>query len=303
MPIYALVLTSPPSSPSLSDFAVDRAWSLIPEGQRRSQTWLAPREAWEAQFATNEVAAVGQLRRDVAASLHGITLDVNIVVADPATRRKKLLVADMESTIIEQECLDELAGLVGIGDKIKGITARAMRGEIGFEGALRERVGLLAGVDAGVLDTVYDRVTLMPGATTLVTTMRANGARAALVSGGFTFYTDKIRDRVAFDVAQANTIVVANGKLAGTVADPILGREAKLEALQRLAGEAGIDTAHTMAVGDGANDLAMISQAGLGVAFRAKPIVAAEAAASITHGDLTSLLFLQGYTKAEFVTG
>ena len=219
------------------------------------------------------------------------------------SRRKKLLVADMELTIIQQECLDEIADIVGLGARISDITARAMRGELDFAAALRERVGLLRGAGADVLERVYERVTLMPGAETLIATMRQSGATCALVSGGFTFFTERIAGRLGFDVQQANTLELAGGKIVGTVADPILGREAKLAALQRLTRERGLDSALTMAVGDGANDLAMIKAAGLGVAFRAKPIVTSEAAASITHGDLTALLYLQGYTRAEFVSG
>ncbi len=304
MPIYALVLTSPPSRPSLSDFAVDRAFSVIPEPLRRGQRWLSPNEAWEAEFVTNEVKAGDDLRADVAFALKGLTLDINIVTAEPQLRRNKLLVADMESTIIEQECLDELADFVGLRDKIAGITARAMRGELDFEAAIKERVGLLAGLDVAALQEVYDkRVTLMPGAQTLVSTMKANGATCALVSGGFDFFAEKIRDRLGFDSAQANRLDVAGGKLTGRVAEPILGREAKLAAFEGYQEKLGLTRALTMATGDGANDLAMIKAAGLGVAFRAKPVVSAESDASITHGDLTALLFLQGYAKDEFVLG
>ena len=196
--------------------------------------------------------------------------------------------------IIEQECLDEIAAYAGLRPRIAAITERAMRGELDFSAALKERVALLGGLDARVLDDVYARVTLaMPGAETLMRTMHAHGVTCALVSGGFTFFADRIARRLAFDRAQANTLDIAGGKLAGTVAEPILGREAKLAALEGLAREFAIDPALTMAVGDGANDLAMIKAAGLGVAFRAKPIVAAEAAASIRHGDLTALLYLQ----------
>ena len=189
---------------------------------------------------------------------------------------------------------------IGLGARISDITARAMRGELDFAAALRERVGLLRDVDAGVLERVYESVTLMPGAETLIATMRRHGATCALVSGGFTFFTERIAGRLGFDVQQANTLDVADGRISGTVAEPILGREAKLAALERLAREHGLDATETMAVGDGANDLAMLKAAGLGVAFRAKPIVTAEAAASVVHGDLTALLYLQGYTRAEF---
>ena len=304
MPIYALVLTSPPLRPSLSDFAVSRAFSVIPEALRRGQRWLSHNEAWEAEFVTNEVKAGADLRADVAFALKGLTLDINIVTAEPQLRRNKLLVADMESTIIQQECLDELADFVGLREKIAGITARAMAGELDFDAAIKERVGLLAGLDVSALQEVYDkRVTLMPGAETLIATMKANGATCALVSGGFDFFAEKIRDRLGFHSSQANRLDVAGGKLTGRVVEPILGREAKLAAFEGYKKQHGLTRALTMATGDGANDLAMIKAAGLGVAFRAKPVVAAEADASITYGDLTSLLFLQGYAKDEFVVG
>ncbi len=304
MPIYALVLTSPPNRPSLSDFAVDRAWSVIPEALRRGQRWLSRNEAWEAEFATNEVTAGSELKADVSFALKGLTLDINVVTAEPNLRRNKLLVADMESTIIEQECLDELADFVGLRDRISAITARAMRGELDFEAAIKERVGLLAGLDASALQEVYDkRVTLMPGAQILVDTMKAHGAICALVSSGFDFYAQKIRDRLGFHACRANRLEESDGKLTGRVIEPILGREAKLAALEDYKKEQGLSRALTMATGDGANDLAMIKASGLGVAFRAKPVVAAEADAAITYGDLTSLLYLQGYSKEEFVGG
>lgn len=303
MPIYALVLTSPPLRPSLSDFAVNRAFSVIPEALRRGQRWLSHNEAWEAEFVTNEVKAGSDLRADVAFALKGLTLDINIVTAEPQLRRNKLLVADMESTIIEQECLDELAEFVGMRDRIASITARAMAGELDFEAAIKERVGLLAGLDVAALQEVYDkRVTLMPGAATLIATMKANGALCALVSGGFDFFAQKIQHRLGFDASQANRLEVADGKLTGRVLTPILGREAKLAAFEAYRSQQGLSRALTMATGDGANDLAMIKSAGLGVAFRAKPVVAAEADAAITYGDLTALLFLQGYSRDEFVT-
>lgn len=304
MPIYALVLTSPPKRPSLSDFAVSRAWSVIPEPLRRSQRWLAPGEAWEAEFATNEVTAGAELKADVAFALKGLTLDVNVVTAEPQLRRNRLLVADMESTIIEQECLDELADLVGLRERIAAITERAMRGELDFSAAITERVGLLKGLDVAALQEVYDtRVTLMPGAETLIATMKANGATCALVSGGFDFFAARIKERLGFDDFRANRLEIAGGKLTGRVVEPILGREAKLAALERYKQEMGLQRALTMATGDGANDLGMIKAAGLGVAFRAKPVVAAEADAAITHGDLTALLYLQGFTQAELVPG
>ena len=232
---------------------------------------------------------------------------IDLAVVPDKHRRKMLLVADMESTIIEQECLDELAEYVGLREKVAAITERAMRGELDFATALNERVGLLKGLDSRVLDEVYEkRVTLMPGAETLVATMKANKAFCALVSGGFTFFTEKIAKRLGFDAHQANTLEIADGKLTGRVVAPILGREAKLAALQQFARQRKLKAEQTLAVGDGANDLDMLGAAGLGVAFRAKPKVQQSVAALpngavINHGDLTALLFLQGYRREEFV--
>jgi phosphoserine phosphatase len=197
-----------------------------------------------------------------------------------------------------------MGDMLGIKPEIAAITERAMRGELDFEGALRARMTLLAGLTEIDLERVFtERITVMPGARTLVATMRANGAFTALVSGGFSFFTERVAAAVGFDTNRANALVIEGGRLAGRVTEPILGREAKLEALRTFARQRGIDPVLTLAVGDGANDLAMIGAAGLGVAYRAKPVVAAEAAASIVHGDLTSLLYLQGYRKAEQVAG
>jgi phosphoserine phosphatase len=291
---HCLSLIAAPGSQALDDALVAAIAAAAGCGQGR---WLAPSEAWEADLAAPEPGLAQRLAALVAAR----PVDVNVLPLHGAHRRKKLLVADMESTIIEQECLDELADYAGVRPRIAEITERAMRGELDFEAALNERVGLLKGLDARVLQEIYDaRVTLMPGAATLVATLKKHGATCALVSGGFTFYTEKVAARLGFDVQQANRLEIADGKIAGSVASPILGREAKLAALQRLARERGLAEADCIATGDGANDLAMIRAAGLGVAFRAKPIVAAEAAASLRHGDLTGILYLQGYTAAEF---
>ncbi len=222
MPIYALVLTSPPERPSLSDLAVERAWRQIPIPQQRNQRWLSRGEAWEAQFASNEAANPARIRADVSYALKGLTLDVNVVVADPSTRRKMLLVADMELTIIEQECLDELADFVGLRERISDITARAMRGELDFISAIEERVALLKDLDAACLEQVYEeRVTLMPGAASLIATMKTAGARCALVSGGFTVFTDRVAARLGFDHAQANRLELADGRLTGKIEPPI----------------------------------------------------------------------------------
>jgi phosphoserine phosphatase len=223
-------------------------------------------------------------------------------VQKTAHRRKKLFLADMDSTMIGQECIDELADMVGKKAQVADITERTMRGELVFETSLRARVALLEGLDANVVDTVIaERVKLTPGGPELVRTMRANGAWTALVSGGFTLFTSRIAKTIGFDENRANTLLVENGRFTGKVAEPILGREAKFETLVELRAARGLVKDETMAVGDGANDLGMIGEAGLGVAFHAKPAVAAAAEARIDHGDLTALLFAQGYKRAEFV--
>jgi phosphoserine phosphatase len=230
-------------------------------------------------------------------------LPVDFAVQPVENRKKRLLIADMDSTIINVECLDELADFAGVKDKVSEITERAMRGELAFEGALRERVGMLKGLSVDALQTCYDdRVKLNPGARTLVRTMAEHGARCALVSGGFTFFTSRVAEAAGFHLNRANTLIEADGKLTGTVGDPILGKEAKLAALQEETAALGLTPADALAVGDGANDLAMIEVAGLGVAYRAKPIVAAQAHAKVDHADLTALLYFQGYTAAEFVS-
>ncbi len=296
-PILSLIAA--PGSGALDAAAIARVGAAL-DGAGGEPKWLAMGEAWETAL---QPAALGDahLRPRILAALDSLPVDVNVFAPRGASRRKRLLVADMESTIIAQECLDELADYAGVRPRIAAITERAMRGELDFEAALKERVGLLAGLDAGILQEIYDRrVTLMPGAVTLLATLKAHGVFCALVSGGFTFYTERVAARLGFDIEQANRLDIAGGKIAGTVGMPILGREAKLEALERLAREQGFGPEEAMATGDGANDLAMIKAAGLGVAFRAKPIVAAEAQVSVRHGDLTALLFLQGYGREEF---
>lgn len=218
-------------------------------------------------------------------------------------RRKRLLIADMDSTIINVECVDELADFAGVKAEVSAITERAMRGELDFEAALRQRVAMLKGLPLADLQRTYDeRVRLNPGARTLVRTMTAHGAKAFLVSGGFSYFTSRVAEAAGFDANRANTLIEAGDVLAGSVADPILGREAKLAALTEEAANLGIPLSATLAVGDGANDLAMIAASGLGVAYRAKPIVAAQAHAKVDHADLTALLYFQGYSQAEFVT-
>jgi phosphoserine phosphatase len=299
---HALVLTGAPGAGTLDIGTIETARLQLTGREVIRERWLAPGDAWEARLIAEPSEDVAPLKHRIAEALAALPLDVNLVPDDGEHRRKHLLVADMESTIIEQECLDELADYIGLRPQIAAITERAMRGELEFEAAIKERVGLLKGLHEGVLDDLYKmRVTLMPGAETLISTMRANGAYCALVSGGFRVFTEKIAARLGFDSEQANRLVIADGRIAGTVAEPILGREAKLAVLERLTRERGLKPADSLAVGDGANDLSMIAAAGLGVAFRAKPKVAAAAAASIRHGDLTALLYLQGYHWDEFV--
>ena len=257
--------------------------------------WLAPDVA--AEF---EMSQMPDNRWEVWADLQGMGVD--LVVQASVGRRKAVLLADMDSTMIEQECIDELAVVAGIGARVAEITARSMNGELDFEEALRERVGLLEGLDSSVIETVLaNRISLMSGGKVLLTTMKANGAYAALVSGGFTAFTAMVSDELGFDENRANTLLIEDGKLTGDVAEPILGREAKVTALNEITARLGLTADHVMAVGDGANDLGMLGLAGAGVALHAKPAVAAECDIRINHGDLTALLYIQGYNLEQFV--
>lgn len=256
--------------------------------------WLDPGVA--AEFG---LAAMPANLWEVWGGLQG--LGVDLAVQRSEGRRKRVLIADMDSTMIQQECIDELADEAGVGAHVAAITARAMNGELDFEAALRERVGLLRGLpEAVIADVIRDRITLMPGGAALVSTMRANAGYAALVSGGFTAFTEAIATRLGFDEHRANTLDVDAGRLTGTVAEPILGRAAKVQALQDICARLGVGVEQAMAVGDGANDLGMLGLAGAGVALHAKPVVQAECALRVNHGDLTALLYLQGYSRDEF---
>ena len=247
-----------------------------------------------------EAGDARKLEADLRGLLGGAAID--IIVQPAATRRKALFLADMDSTMIGQECIDELAAYVGLKEKVSGITERAMRGEIAFEPALRERVALLKGVPLSVVaEIIAQRITLTPGGRELVMTMARHGAYTALVSGGFTVFTGPISATIGFDEHRSNTLLAEDGVLTGAVAEPILGKQAKLDALIELRVRHGLSPAQTLAVGDGANDLAMLGEAGLGVAFRAKPAVAAAADARLDHADLTALLYAQGYTGAQIV--
>lgn len=297
---HIVTLIGAPGAGALDDTLMERVSACLPDpGPLR---WLAAGEACEIAFQPDGGSDTAPLEKSIRDAAQPAPVD--IAVLPGARRRHKLLVADMDSTIIQQECIDEIADFAGLKPRIAAITERAMRGELEFASALRERVGLLAGLDEGVLAQVYEeRVVLMPGARTLVATMRANGAFCALVSGGFTFFTARVAAAVGFDTHQANSLEAADGQLTGRVGDPILGSQAKLAALHRHRDERHLEPHETLAVGDGANDLPMIAEAGLGVAYRSKPVVAAKAKARIDHGDLTALLYLQGYAREDFVTG
>ncbi len=290
---YVVTLVANPEDSALSDALIARVAQVLPDfaGSR----WLAPGAAADL-FYDGEIDARGAVTPLVAAER------VDVIAQASATRAKRLLVADMDSTLIGQECIDELADFAGVGAYVADITERAMRGEITFEPALRERVALLAGLPESVIGEVLaTRITLTPGARTLARTMRARGGHVAIVSGGFQQFTGAIAERIGASEHRANRLLTADGKLLGKVGDPILGSDAKLSALKEISGRLGLAPHETTAVGDGANDLAMLGAAGLGVAFRAKPKVAAQAHARIDHADLTALLYAQGIPADEFV--
>jgi phosphoserine phosphatase len=284
--------SNPVLTPKLGEIAADAARS-------RSLYWLADGVACDIPLPEGTAAEdyLALLREAIAGQ------PVDVVVQDIETRRKKLLIADMDSTMIGQECIDELAAEVGLKDRVAAITARAMNGEIAFEPALRERVALLKGLDSTVIEQVIaNRITLTPGGIALVRTMKANGAYTALVSGGFTSFTARVAAMIGFDENRANILLEQDGRLTGEVAEPILGRQAKVDALNELTTRLNISPADAIAVGDGANDLGMLHLAGSGVAIHAKPAVAAEAKIRIDHGDLSALLYLQGYRKTDFMS-
>ena len=296
---HVLTVIAPPGSASLSRGQLEAAREAIRAlgAIAGSPRWLKESEAADIPF--DEIAfeaAEAAARR----ALDGTALD--LVAQDKAGRRKKLLVADMDSTIVVGETLDELAGLAGLKERIAAITARAMNGELDFAAALRERVAMLKGLPETALAETHARVAPMPGAAALVATMRAHGAYAALVSGGFRYFTGRVAASLGFDLDQGNDLVIEGGALAGRVAEPILDKDAKLATLRSLAASRHLTLAETLAVGDGANDLPMLQAAGLGVAYRAKPAVAAASRVRIDHGDLTALLWAQGYTESEIVT-
>jgi len=291
-PAFVATLIVDPARPTLSDAFVDRVTQVLPGFV--SFRWLDLGIAADIYF---DGADPGALLAPMAWEAR-----CDVVVQPTATRAKRLLVADMDSTIIGQECIDELAAAAGFGAHVAGITERAMRGEIPFEGALRERVALLAELPSSVIDELLaTRITLNPGARVLVATMRARGGYAAIVSGGFTRFTGAIARRIGADEDRANRLEVVGERLTGRVLDPILGADAKLATLRELTARLGLAHHETLGVGDGANDLPMLLEAGLGIAFRAKPKVAVAAHARVDHSDLSALLYAQGIERSEFV--
>jgi phosphoserine phosphatase len=307
---YVATLVSRPDNRVIERSLAREVAGCLPGG--RLGAWLDPNVAIDIFFTPIDREerrrapdAVWDVLRPLAEQCRTIvgTLPIDVILQqDDVNRRKKLFLADMDSTMIGQECIDELADFVGLKDYVAAITERAMRGEIAFEPALRERVALLAGLEMEIVNKVIsERITLTPGGRALVQTMRAYGAHTALVSGGFTLFTQKIAEALGFHESRANILVIEDGKFAGRVAEPILGREAKLAALLELRRDHGLTPAQTLAIGDGANDLAMLQEAGLGIAYHAKPAVAAAAHARVDHADLTALLYAQGYRRDQFV--
>ena len=293
---FVATLVANPSNPVLTPALAEKAADQV---KASGLYWLADGIACDIVLRDDSDI---QAARDTILAVIG-NEPIDLAVQEAETRRKKMLIADMDSTMIGQECIDELAAEVGLKDKVAAITARAMNGEIAFEPALRERVALLKGLPVGVIDEVIDkRITLTPGGRELIATMKAKGYYTALVSGGFTVFTSRIAAMLGFDENRANLLLDADGQLTGEVAEPILGKQAKVDALIDICERLGISPGEAMAVGDGANDLGMLHLSGAGIALHAKPVVAAEAQIRIDHGDLTALLYLQGYRKSDFVT-
>jgi phosphoserine phosphatase len=294
--VLVATLIADPSTEPLSEATVDRAAQALCGVERRR---------WLDEGVAADLVFTGDLKAKRAALESALADEpIDVIVQPLAGRRKRLLIADMDSTLIGQECVDELADFAGVGDRVAAITERAMGGEVAFAPALRERVALLHGLPETVIqDVLKDRITLNRGARTLVQTMRANGAYVAIVSGGFRQFTRAIRERIGADEDRANILAIEDGELTGKVIEPILGEGAKLGALKEIAAAMGVTLDDTLAVGDGANDLPMLQAAGLGVAYRAKPKVAAGADARVEHTDLTALIYAQGFARKDFVEG
>ena len=291
--MYVVTLLTHPDHPVLERVTVESLRNAWGGGDA---IWLDPGVA--AEFAIDAPPAN---QWQVWEGLQALRVD--LIVQPAEGRKRRVLLADMDSTMIEQECIDELASEAGVGARVASITARAMNGELDFEAALTERVGLLAGLPMQVIDHVIrDRITLMSGGKALLGTMKAQGAYCALVSGGFTTFTKQIAALLGFDEHRANTLLMTDGKLTGQVALPILGKQAKVDALQEITARLGLTPAQVLAVGDGANDLGMLGLAGTGVALHAKPAVAAQCQVRVNHGDLTALLYLQGYHREAFAS-
>ncbi|MCP4329337.1 MAG: phosphoserine phosphatase SerB [Alphaproteobacteria bacterium] len=296
---HVATLISDPSILPLDTRLVGEVAEALASGPRpvgATPDWLAPERAVDLAVSGLEVAAAQAVIREI---VDGRPIDFAVLPAD--ARRKHLLICDMDSTIVTNETLDDLAAFAGVGDEVAAITWQSMQGEVDFIDALERRVAMLDGLPATMLEAAYQQVILMPGARTLVRTMRRCGAYTALVSGAFKYFTSRVARTVGFDEEEANELEFTNGRLTGKIIPPIINRDGKVDALLRISGNRGISIADTLAVGDGANDLGMIERAGLGVAFQGKKIVAERAAVRIDHTDLRSLLFIQGFRADEFV--
>ncbi|MHA1527397.1 MAG: phosphoserine phosphatase SerB [Alphaproteobacteria bacterium] len=300
MTSHVLTLIAAAEATPLDAGHIDRVRARLPQAQ--APDWLADCEACDLpiEISGSPREIIGTARDVLDGALGGAAIDIACLPA--AGRRKRLLLSDMDSTVIDQECIDELGALAGIGAEISAITAQVIRGDISFADALNRRVALLRGHKSGLLEQAYQtRITLKPGARTLVQTMRANGAHCVLVSGGFTYFTERIAARLGFHEHMGNALLIEDGLISGKVREPVLGRDAKRVALDRLCREHGITASDVLAVGDGANDIEMLLAAGLGVALHAAPAVRDAADACIDGADLTALLYLQGYRKSDFV--
>ncbi|MCB2113333.1 MAG: phosphoserine phosphatase SerB [Parvularculaceae bacterium] len=297
MPVTAITLVCNPASPALNPDMAEAALNTLGAfGRVESQTL-------SEGIAEDFVIAAAPPRAEINDALAGLIArrPIDIIIQPARYRRKRVLIADMDSTIIAQECIDELADFAGVRNEVAAVTERAMRGELGFEGALTERVAMLKGLSSQTLEDCFNsRITLNPGAERLVRTMNAHGALTMLVSGGFTFFVERVARRAGFQAWRANNLEIENGRLTGRIIPPVIGREAKQAALLDAIAQANVTSEESLAVGDGANDLDMIAAAGLGAAYRAKPKVAAAADARIEYGDLTALLFAQGFDRSCF---